>query len=162
MDKKLYKELRELRKQIEEKYIKYSRLSSFLDNYKRFFKEERSLKAIKEIEDYVEGLRKQLSEERNNARLMDIKLHKSCEHEVLIKWKKDHGYTCFLCGDGFNMDNPKIKNASLLIDNLKEDDYKDVMQGLRDELIDNDQDIVEGVVEKIRVINDGKVLIRRR
>ena len=159
MDKNLYKELRELRKQIEEKYIKYSRLSSFLDNYKRFFKEERSLKAIKEIEDY---LRKQLSEERNNARLMDIKLHKSCEHEVLIKWKKDHGYTCFLCGDGFNMDNPKIKNAELLIEDLKEDDYKDVMQGLRDELIDNDQDIVEGVVEKIRVINDGKVLIRRR
>ena len=155
MDKKLYKELRELRNQIEEKYIKYSRLSSFLDNYKRFFKEERSLKAIKEIEAYVDKLRNELREERNNARLMDINLHKSCEHEVLIKWKKNNGYRCFLCEDGFNMNDPKIKNAELLIEDLKEDDYKDVMQGLRDELI-------EGVVEKIRVINDGKVLIYRR
>ena len=110
----------------------------------------------------LEDLRKQLNEERNNAWLMDVNIHQSCEHEVLIKWKKNNGYRCFLCGDGFNMDNPKIKNAELLIEDLKEDDYEDVMQGLRDELIDNDQDIVEGVVEKIRVINDGKVLIYRR
>ena len=162
MGKKLYKELRELRKQNEEKYIKFSRLRGFLNDYKRFFKEEKSLEAIKEIEEFVERLRNELREEFNKADLMERNLHKSCEHEVLIKWKKDHGYTCFLCGRGFNTDNPKVKNASLLIDNLKEDNYKDVMQGLRDELIDNDQDIVEGVIEKIRVINDGKVLIYRR
>ena len=162
MDKKLYKELRNLRKQNEEKYIKYSKLSGFLRDYKRFFKEEKSLEAIKKIEDFVESLRTELHEEQHNANIMEMHLHKSCGHEVLIKWKKDHGYTCFLCGDGFNKDKPKTKNAELLIEDLKEDDYKDVMQGLRDELIDNDQDIVEGVVEKIRVINDGKVLIYRR
>lgn len=162
MDKDLYKQIIDMQKQNEELSLKYNKLNHFLDDYKRFFEEEQSIEALKKVEDFKYEMLNKLSENRNNYRKLKHNLEKSCEHSVLIKWTHRYGYECLACGEGFNDDNPKVDEAEVLINGLDENLYFEIMKNLCTKLIFSGENLSEGVIEKIREMDNEDIFVRRR
>ena len=162
MDKKLYKELREKQKYYSEAYSNYSKLSNFIKNYETFFEEEKSIDALKKIKEYIKSLWESVTKTNDDIRKIKCDLRKTCNHEVVVYWEHVIGNECLVCGNDVNTNSEKSKNIKLIIEKLDSYEYRDILKNLCEELIDNDQDVTEGVLEKVREINDKKVIIRRR
>lgn len=162
MDKKLYKELREKQKYYSEAYSNHSKLSNFIKNYETFFEEEKSIDALKKIKEYIKSLWESVRKTNDDIRRIKRDLRNTCDHEVVVYWEHVIGNECLLCGNDVNIDSEKNKNIKLIIEKLDSYEYRDTLKKLCDELIDTDQDVTEGVLEKVREINDKKVIIRRR
>ena len=162
MDKKEYLYLCKKKKEIRDLYIKCNVLNNFLNKYKSCFQDNNSIDAIKRIENYLEVLNNKYKNEYKEFEYKKSIFKKICNHEILIKWKHAFGYNCLTCNGFIDFESEKVNESKLIIEELDEFHYSHLFEDACENIIEANQDLIDGIIDVVRGIDDNKVLVHRR
>lgn len=164
MDKELYLKTRRANKKVRETERKIEDLENFLKQYEKLYETEESKEAIKRIKEYVKEQREKLETLYSIRHDLDIKMRKTCEHDILINTSDEFpdGQYCLICGT-YTIDwRGEDKNTKVFIKNFHAYNASWYFREKFDEIVSKGLDPYDGFIDFVKEKGGKGVRILRR
>lgn len=164
MNKELYIKVEEARQYERELACIVSRLTEFLTDNEKKFKEKESIKALKTIKNYLIKKEEELNSAKKNSEDISKKLYSTCKHEVAIQVRLSPGYSCLICKHFLTRKENDVPNNTLIsIDTSNDYQVEYIVEDTFKEIVHSDKDLIETISELVEDIEyDRNIKVYRR